>query len=75
MKDLLITCMKYDVLSDISDLTWEDMLTILELFQTRINETIELVRRRVADEDLNTCITMMDENEYTARNIRATKTD
>jgi len=75
MKDLLITCMKYDVLSDISDLTWEDMLTILELFQTRINETIELVKRKVADEDLNTCITMMDENEYTARNIRATKTD
>lgn len=75
MKDQLITCMKYDTLSDTSDLTWEDMLTILELFQTRINETIELVRRKVADEDLNTCITMMDENEYTARNIRATKTD
>lgn len=75
MKDLLITCMKYDVLSDISDLTWEDMLMILELFQTRINETIELVQRKIANEDLNTCITMMDENEYTKRNIGAIETD
>lgn len=75
MKDQLITCMKYDELENNSDLNWEDMLTILELFQTRINETIELVRRKVADEDLNTCITMMDENEYTERNIRTAETN